>query len=121
MLVEDDPLVAMDLEMVLLAAGYRLIGPAGSCRQALSMLRREAPDLVILDINLHGEMAFAVFDHLDELGRPFIIASGHSRYVVPARHAHRPFLQKPCDANVLLRTVRSVLNESSPEIASRIA
>jgi DNA-binding response OmpR family regulator len=121
LLVEDDPLVAMDVETTLAGAGYRVIGPAESCAHALSILRHEAPDVAILDLNLRGEMAFAVFDHLDETGRPFIIVSGHSRQVVPARHARRPFLQKPCDSAVLLKTLCAVLRGGWTEISAGIA
>jgi DNA-binding response OmpR family regulator len=121
LLVEDDPLVAMDVETVLAEAGYRVIGPADSCAHALSILRQEKPDVAILDLNLRGEMAFAVFDRLDETGRPFIIVSGHSRQVVPARHARRPFLQKPCDNGVLLKTLCAVLRGGWTEISAGIA
>jgi DNA-binding NtrC family response regulator len=118
LLVEDDPLVAMDVERVLADAGYRVIGPAGNSADALSILRREAPDLTILDLNLHGEMAFAVFDHLDEAGRPFIIHSGHSQQVVPARHARRPFLQKPCDEDMLLRAVHAAIGDEGTKLSA---
>jgi DNA-binding response OmpR family regulator len=111
LLVEDDPLVAMDVERVLADAGYRVIGPAGSSADALSILRKAVPDLTILDVNLHGEMAFAVLDHLDEADQPFIILSGHSRQVVPARHARRPFLQKPCEEGLLLRAVDAAIGD----------
>lgn len=120
LLVEDDPLLAMDVEAVLRGAGYEVLGPAGSAADALSILREETPDVAILDIHLGGETAFAVFDDLDGRGRPFIILSGHSRQVVPPRHARRPFLQKPCDARLLLRTLSTALGEGSQNIASAI-
>jgi DNA-binding response OmpR family regulator len=115
LLVEDDPLVAMDVEMVLTGAGYRVIGPAGSCTAAVSILREQAPDIAVLDLNLRGEMAFALFDRLADDRRPFVILSGHSRQVVPARHARRPFLQKPYAAAVLLRTIHAALAEHGKE------
>jgi DNA-binding response OmpR family regulator len=118
LLVEDDPLVGMDVERVLADAGYRVIGPAGNSADALAILGRESPDLTILDLNLHGEMAFAVFDVLDEAGRPFIILSGHSRQVVPSRHARRPFLQKPCDDRVLLRAVHAAIGDQARKVSA---
>jgi len=120
LLVEDDPLVAMDVERVLAGAGYRVIGPAGNCAEALSILRESEPDLTILDLNLHGEMAFAVFDQLDAAGRSFIILSGHSRQVVPPRHARRPFLQKPCDEGALLRTVDAVIGGDGKRVSTAV-
>jgi DNA-binding NtrC family response regulator len=120
LIVEDDPLLAMDVETLLSGAGYRIIGPAESCAHALSILRHEAPDVAVLDLNLCGEMAFAVFDTLEKAGRPFIIVSGHSRQIVPARHSRRPFLQKPCDANLLLRTLSAALLNGATGISPGI-
>jgi CheY-like chemotaxis protein len=48
LLVEDDPLLAMDVEAVLRGAGYEVLGPAGSAADALSILREETPDVAIL-------------------------------------------------------------------------
>jgi DNA-binding response OmpR family regulator len=109
LLIEDEPLLAMDVEMALSAAGYRVVGPAETNAAALAILRAERPDLIILDLNLGTEMVFPVFDYLDVLGTPFIIVSGHSRHLIPARHRDRPFLQKPYDTANLLRMVHETL------------
>lgn len=118
LLVEDDPLLAMDVEAVLTAAGYRVIGPAGTSAEALSFVRQQVPDLTILDLNLGSEMVFPVFDCLESIGTPFIILSGHSRQIVPQRHAGRPFLQKPYNAGVLLQMVRAILRGGPEQTAS---
>jgi DNA-binding response OmpR family regulator len=109
LLIEDEPLLAMDVEMTLSAAGYRVVGPAQTNAAALAMLRAERPDLIILDLNLGAEMVFPVFDYLDVLGTPFIIVSGHSRHLIPTQHRDRPFLQKPYDTADLLRMVHETL------------
>jgi DNA-binding response OmpR family regulator len=120
LLVEDDPLLAMDVETVLAAAGYRVIGPARTSADAVSILRHQTPDLTILDLNLGGEMVFPVFDYLDRAGTPFIILSGHSRQLVPPRHAKRPFLQKPYSQGTLLQMVRTMLHEGPENISSAV-
>jgi DNA-binding NarL/FixJ family response regulator len=115
-LVEDDPLVAMDLEMTLSGAGYSVVGAAATSADAILLLRRQMPDLTILDLNLGTEMVFPVFDYLDDIGGSFAILSGHSRGRVPPRYAGRPFLQKPYEAKALLRMVDEALN-GSPHIS----
>ena len=110
LLVEDEPLLAMDVEMVLNAAGFRVIGPATTTARALALVREESPDLTILDLNLGDEMAFPVLDALAKGGRVFIILSGHSHRLVPAPHRHRPYIQKPYEANALLRAVHEAMN-----------
>ncbi len=109
LLIEDEPLVAMDVEMALEAAGFRVVGAAASNEAAFSMLRTEIPDLTILDLNLGHETSFPVFDHLAELRRPFIVVSGHSRHLLPAQYRDQPFLQKPYRMEALLRLVRETL------------
>jgi DNA-binding response OmpR family regulator len=111
LLVEDDALLAMDVEVVLQAAGYRVMGPAATTAEALSLLREETPDVAVLDLNLGNETSFPVFDYLARIGAPFVVLSGHSPEMVPMAHAHRSFLQKPYEPRSLLRVIRSLLDD----------
>ena len=117
LLVEDEPLLAMDMELLLSNEGFDLLGPAMNVREAMDLIQGRAPDLTILDLNLGGEMAFPLLDFLSERTIPFVVLSGHSHQLVPARHRHRPFLQKPCEPETLLATVRKTLNETSIEVS----
>lgn len=113
LVIEDEPLLAMDVESSLSAAGFGVIGPAGTIAEALPLLRDERPDLAVLDLNLGSEMVFAIFDQLEAAGTPFIILSGHSPMMVPERYRTRPFLQKPYVMATLLRIIHDVLDETS--------
>ncbi len=115
LVVEDDPLLAMDLEWTLKQAGFAVIGPAITTTEAFDLLRAHSPDLIILDLNLGGEMAFPVADHLANTGIPFLILSGHSRRMMPAQHRNWPFVQKPYVAATLLRKVRAMLNATGSQ------
>ena len=115
LLVEDEPLLAMDVESSLAAAGYRVVGPAATAAEALRLIREENPDLAVLDLNLGKEMSYSVPDLLADRRIPFVILSGHSRGMVPARHKKRPFLQKPYVVAILLRTIRETLNGSKAQ------
>jgi len=118
LLVEDDPLLAMDVETCLAAAGYCVIGPVATTASAVRLIQHQSPDLVVLDLNLGTEMAFALPDFLTERKIPFIILTGHSQTVVAPRYRNRPFLQKPYVAATLLRAIRDTLQEVSgfPEL-----
>jgi len=109
LLVEDEPLVALDVEMALTRAGFRVLGPAPTTATALSVLRSENPDLTILDLHLGDGMAFPILDFLAETGRLFVILSGHSRHVVPLPHRDRPYVQKPHQEQALLQVVEAAL------------
>src|SRR5262245_12238029 len=112
LVVEDEALLAMDVEMVLRNAGFRVAGPAGTCARAMDILREDTPDLTILDFNLGTELALSIFNCLEERGIPFIILSGHSQRMIPPQYQDRPFLQKPYQIPTLLRMVDQTLEEA---------
>ncbi len=56
LVVEDENIVAMDLRMSLTGLGYQVTGTVGTGSEALDSARRRRPDLVLMDINLRGEM-----------------------------------------------------------------
>src|SRR5215831_2898701 len=113
LLVEDEPLLAMDVETCLTAAGYRVIGPAATTADASRLIGTERVDLAVLDLNLGTEMAFALPDLLADRQIPFIILTGHSPTTIARHHRNRPFLQKPYIAATLLRTIRDTLNDTA--------
>src|SRR5579864_5279059 len=54
--VEDEGLIAADLEARLKIAGYAVPGTADSAHKALQLIRRTLPDLVLMDIRLKGNV-----------------------------------------------------------------
>ncbi|BET66556.1 hypothetical protein ASA1KI_14740 [Opitutales bacterium ASA1] len=56
LIVEDERLVAEDLRDSLLHSGYDVVGIASSGERALELVAQHLPDLVLMDINLGGEM-----------------------------------------------------------------
>jgi PAS domain S-box-containing protein len=56
LVVEDEAIVAMDIEDRLTAMGYQLGGAAASGEQALALAEAGHPDLVLMDIRLQGAM-----------------------------------------------------------------
>ncbi len=55
-IVEDEPLIAADLEWRLLELGYQVLAVASSGREAIENIRNTSPDLVLMDINIAGEL-----------------------------------------------------------------
>ena len=56
LIVEDEQVVAMDVELQLRDLGYNVTGVATSGREALDAIQQDLPDLVLMDIQLHGPM-----------------------------------------------------------------
>ena len=56
LIVEDQAIVAMTIESQLEELGYRIAGKAASGAAAIQLAREKKPDLILMDINLEGEM-----------------------------------------------------------------
>jgi PAS domain S-box-containing protein len=111
LVVEDEPLVAMELMMEIEDGGALPIGPATSCDQALALIREGGADLALLDGNLNGERIDAVADLLAARDIPFAFVSGYNRDHLPQGHAGRPMLGKPFRA----QDVRAMLHRLAGE------
>src|SRR3954454_765531 len=78
LVVEDEYIVALDLEDTLRALGCEVLGPAASVARALALLARERPDAVTLDLNLLDELAVPVAELLASMGVPFLVVGAYS-------------------------------------------
>ncbi len=123
LIVEDEMLLAMDIEELVRAAGGSVIGPVGTMAEAVRKLRESKPDAAILDVNISGELVFPVADALYDAGIPFMIVTGYGLDHVPERHRARPFLQKPYKAAALIETLARMLEsgKGAPEARPKSA
>jgi DNA-binding LytR/AlgR family response regulator len=56
LIIEDDPIIAADLQDRLMESGYVVLGPVASGEEALPFFQKDnLPDLVLMDIQLEGE------------------------------------------------------------------
>lgn len=96
LLVEDDYMIAQDLEAELQGAGVEVLGPVPDIQGALDLLEAgPAPDGAILDINLGGEMVYPLADILQERNIPFVFATGYEAWSIPERYRNLPCREKP--------------------------
>ena len=106
LLVEDDFFIADDLTATLEAATARVVGPVATVAEALALIARtERLDGAILDINLRGEMAYALVDTLRARGVSIVFVSGYDRATIPERYANIPLCQKPVDLGEVARAM----------------
>ena len=89
LLVEDEMLVAMNIEDMLLALGHEVAGIAGRLAQEGQF------DVAMLDVNLAGESSFPIADVLRDRGIPFVFATGYGADGLAAEYRTAPLLQKP--------------------------
>ncbi len=56
LIVEDESIIALDIQTSLQNAGYQVVSIATTAEEALTNTASFQPDLVLMDIRLHGEM-----------------------------------------------------------------
>ncbi|MDA9435315.1 chemotaxis protein CheY [Bradyrhizobium sp. CCBAU 51627] len=102
LIVEDDPIIAIDFEDRLLGFGVSSVRTVGSVAQALSVIKARAPDFALLDVELIREKSFAIAERLAALEIPFVFVTGYGAETsIPPEFAARPRLQKPCSSDAL--------------------
>jgi DNA-binding response OmpR family regulator len=109
LIVEDELLIAFDLEQVVTAAGYHVVGLASRIDEALALVEAEPLDAVLLDIQVCADKTFPVADVLAARGVPFLFLSGHGTEVLPDEHRERPCVIKPYSARTLLRELGALV------------
>lgn len=55
LIVEDKALIAKNIETILLKAGYAVFGKVSSGEDALTLLEKNQPDIILMDIHLAGK------------------------------------------------------------------
>ncbi|MDJ0367699.1 sigma 54-interacting transcriptional regulator [Hymenobacter sp. H14-R3] len=103
LIVEDEYVIANDLRLLLLEAGYGVLGLADSVAEARLLLSQHRPDVVLLDIYLKGsETGLDLAPALEEAGIPFIYLSANDSPSVleavkatqPSGYVVKPFREK---------------------------
>jgi CheY-like chemotaxis protein len=108
LIVEDDPIIALDFEDTILGFGVERVRTAASVAKALEMIAERAPDFALLDVGLVREKSFAVAERLAALKIPFIFVTGYGAPgTFPAAFAHKPTLPKPYSSAALLALLTS--------------
>lgn len=108
LVVEDDYFIADEICTTLRNNGAEVLGPSPDVEHGLHVVKSEHIDCAVLDINLHGSLAFSLAGELRHRGTPSIFTTGYDRSVLPETFSGSVRLEKPIDLTALLRAVRSV-------------
>lgn len=108
LLVEDEVLVAIELEEMIGRLGAEVIGPFSRVTDALDALRREAVTGAVLDIQLDGDTTLRLVDVLLERGDPILFVTGAAPGSIPERYWQLPRLTKPFDQAEFASLAKSI-------------
>jgi len=109
LILEDEPLIALDLEDMLELAGFEATRTSDSCADALRWLEAETPSLALLDICLKDGLCTEVAALLKAKNIPFVICSGAHPQDFSEFLSAENWLSKPMSHAALLTALRDAL------------
>jgi len=120
LIVEDDFIVAKVIEKSLIEIGYRIAGMVSSGPEAIEAVRQEQPDLVLMDINLQGDMdGITAAEHIQaQRSVPVVFLTAFSDQKTFSRAletAPYGYIIKPFQTNTLATTIEVALNKYRQE------
>lgn len=113
LIVEDDPLIALDLSETIRSFGVASVRTARRVDLALTLIAEHAPEFALLDVGLNREKSFAIGEQLAKLRIPFAFITGYAGEAsLPAELLRRPVLAKPYSKDALLAVLSNWRGES---------
>jgi len=121
LLVDDDDLIRRSLAFTLEQSGYQTT-TAAAAEDALSLVKRDPPDLVLLDIGLPGMDGLQALRHFQDKGIPVIFLTARRREldeILGLELGAEDYVTKPFDADVLLARIRVVLRRAQLQVGAQ--
>jgi DNA-binding NtrC family response regulator len=109
LVVEDEPLIALDLEQALSAAGA-LAGIVNAVAGALEAAAAPVYTAAIIDLRLHGHSVRDVVERIAARDLPFIFYTGQTETPTAAAWPGVPILLKPLPAKEVVDMLARVLS-----------
>ena len=114
LVVEDEPLLALDMAAGLGAAGAAVVGPARSLAEAVRLLTVALIDAAVLDVDLGGVEVFPLADELMAAGVPFVFTTGRGEVDLPGRFTRAAHFAKPVDVARVSEAVCRAIRRNPP-------
>ena len=114
LVVEDETMLAIEIEETLKQAGCEIVGPTGKLSTALELIRDENPDAAVLDVSVRDGKTYPAAEVLRARGIPFVLSTGYSDLSLPEslREVHR--LAKPFSPKDLTAAVQKLREQVKP-------
>jgi len=109
LIVEDDPLMAMDLEDSLAEAGAAVVGLCRSVEDAMARAAVGDFAVAVLDFSLGSDTASPVARRLARGGVPFVLYTGKSIRDPSLGEWACPIVEKPASPQKLVSALRAAL------------
>ena len=123
LIVDDEPLARESLKLLLAShPDVVLAGEAGNGRQALSLIRRERPDLLFLDVQMPGMSGLDVLRRLGSFDAMAVVfVTAYDRYAIQAFESRAlDYLLKPYTDERFLQVLARVRSHISDRALTRL-
>jgi DNA-binding response OmpR family regulator len=108
LVVEDEPIVALNLADILQDNGAVVLGPASSVATARRLIADSRIDCAVLDVNLGHESVAPLVRELGELKVPFLFMTGYDEKDMAPLWRDRPILHKPVVVAELINALTGI-------------
>ena len=102
LVVEDEPMVLLELVQILEDAGVKVVGREVTLASALDAIKELRFDAALLDANLGGHQVDELAAGLARRKIPFMFLSGYERENLPPAFRHSELVPKPFTSQQVL-------------------
>jgi DNA-binding response OmpR family regulator len=120
LVIEDEVLLAMDMEFCLAEAGWRVVGTAGTVEGAKRIAAAGCCDAALLDANLGGRPVDDIAASLARQHIPFAFVTGYGRDALPTDFRAAPMVGKPFSREQSLAVVQALLDRGRATAAEDV-
>jgi two-component sensor histidine kinase/CheY-like chemotaxis protein len=122
LIVEDELLVALEIEQALLRGGFTIAGFASRAEAAIRIIEDHGCEAAVLDVRLADGNSLAITEVLARRSIPFVLLTAYSRDHLPVELRAVSYLHKPLQPDALVECLRRLLgipeeNEGSSQQA----
>lgn len=100
LIVEDEFLIACELDQYFTAAGACVLGPFANLDSAADYV--DEAEAAVLDVKISGDLVFPIADRLMGRGTPFCFYTGYDHHLLPPRFSKVAFVSKPVNISVII-------------------
>jgi PAS domain S-box-containing protein len=116
LVVEDEPILALDIAGSLAGAGIEVLGPAATVAEALALIEGAALDGALLDANLDGQRVDEIAAALTRQSIPFAFVTGYGQESLPCAFRGAAIVAKPFSAEHLIQAARAFASPAAADI-----
>jgi ActR/RegA family two-component response regulator len=109
LIVEDDFLIADDIQEAMAAQGAKVLGPVPTVAEAMDIFAQCPANCAVLNVFLGLDTSLPIAEMLHRSGVPFVVVTGYEREALPACLQRAPCISKPYSREELVREVVAAL------------